>query len=57
MNDKRFIVDLETVTPSEARFGTDDHQHSWMRGNNILSGPFAECLCGATAELKEVADE
>jgi hypothetical protein len=38
------------TSPGEARFDTDDHDHDWRDGNNIIGGPFLECLCGATAD-------
>ena len=53
MDDIILTVLPETITPGEARYDTGDHEHHWFVGNNILGGPFAECLCGATAWLKE----
>lgn len=51
-------VRAETIRPGEARWGTDDHDHVWLEGNNVLGDRFAECLCGATAEWEvEVSDE
>jgi len=50
-------IDPTSVTPGEARFDTEDHEHTWFDANNILGAPFAECLCGATANYEGGTDE
>ena len=50
MSDTTPAVNPATVRPGEARYDTEGHEHHWIQGNNILGHPFAECLCGATAE-------